>query len=135
MKADSCSPAFLLMFQEGEIVLSFGTFRKWQKAHFYASLPDWRRQIAGHVHWGNDDVTDILLINEGFGLMFSRLCAFSLTSRSQKNIAFGLSHEKKHDKADIRRRVKLVLESIHMQDFTDRSVTETLRRRTATRLH
>ena len=107
--------------QEGEIVCLLGPSGS-GKSTLLRIIAGLEKADAGHVHWGNDDVTDIPARKRGFGLMFQDYALFPHLTVAE-NIAFGL-RMKKHDKADIRRRVKLVLESIHMQDFTDRSVTE-----------
>ncbi len=107
--------------QEGEIVCLLGPSGS-GKSTLLRIIAGLEKADAGHVHWGNDDVTDIPAHKRGFGLMFQDYALFPHLTVAE-NIAFGL-RMKKHDKADIRRRVKLVLESIHMQDFTDRSVTE-----------
>ena len=107
--------------QEGEIVCLLGPSGS-GKSTLLRIIAGLEKADAGHVHWGNDDVTDIPAHKRGFGLMFQDYALFPHLTVAE-NIAFGL-RMKKHNKADIRRRVKLVLESIHMQDFTDRSVTE-----------
>lgn len=107
--------------QEGEIVCLLGPSGS-GKSTLLRIIAGLEKADAGHVYWGNDDVTDIPAHKRGFGLMFQDYALFPHLTVAE-NIAFGLRMAK-HDKVDIKRQVKTSLESIHMQDFANRSVTE-----------
>ncbi|NMA17489.1 MAG: ABC transporter ATP-binding protein [Clostridiaceae bacterium] len=107
--------------QEGKIVCLLGSSGS-GKSTLLRIIAGLEKADAGHVYWGNDDVTDIPAHKRRFGLMFQDYALFPHLTVAE-NIAFGLRMAK-HDKSDIRRQVKNALESIRMQDFADRSVTE-----------
>ena len=77
---------------------------------------------SGTVLWEGRDLRDIPTHKRGFGLMFQDYALFPHKTVAQ-NIAFGLQMQGLKEE-EISRRVKESLESIRMQSFADRPVTE-----------
>ena len=77
---------------------------------------------SGTVLWEGRDLRDVPTHKRGFGLMFQDYALFPHKTVAQ-NIAFGLQMQGLKEE-EISRRVKESLESIRMQSFADRPVTE-----------
>ncbi len=77
---------------------------------------------SGAVLWEGQDLRDVPTHKRGFGLMFQDYALFPHKTIAQ-NIAFGLQLQGMKEE-EISRRVKDSLESIRMQSFADRPVTE-----------
>jgi len=77
---------------------------------------------SGKVYWNGEDINQKPTHERGFGLMFQDYALFPHRSVAE-NIAFGLRMARR-PKSEIDILVSRALESIHMQDFTARPVTE-----------
>lgn len=77
---------------------------------------------GGMVRWDGHDLSHVPTHKRGFGLMFQDYALFPHRSVAQ-NIAFGLEMQGLN-KDEIGRIVQASLESIRMQSFADRPVTE-----------
>ena len=77
---------------------------------------------SGAVLWQGQNLRDVPTHKRGFGLMFQDYALFPHKSVAQ-NIAFGLQMQNLSEE-EISRRVKEALESIRMQSFADRPITE-----------
>ena len=77
---------------------------------------------SGTVLWEGRDLRDVPTHKRGFGLMFQDYALFPHKTVAQ-NIAFGLQMQGLKEE-EISRRVKESLESIRMQSFADRPITE-----------
>ena len=77
---------------------------------------------SGSVLWQGVDLREVPTHKRGFSLMFQDYALFPHKTVAQ-NIAFGLEMQG-IDKEEISRRVKVGLESIRMQSFADRPITE-----------
>ena len=77
---------------------------------------------SGSVLWQGVDLREVPTHKRGFSLMFQDYALFPHKTVAQ-NIAFGLEMQG-IDKEEISRRVKAGLESIRMQSFADRPITE-----------
>lgn len=77
---------------------------------------------SGAVLWEGQDFRDVPTHKRGFGLMFQDYALFPHKTVAQ-NIAFGLQLQGLKEE-EISRRVKDGLESIQMESFADRPVTE-----------
>ena len=77
---------------------------------------------SGAVLWEGQDLRDVPTHKRGFGLMFQDYALFPHKTVAQ-NIAFGLQMQGLKEE-EISRRVKDGLESIRMQSFADRPITE-----------
>ena len=77
---------------------------------------------SGAVLWQGRDLRDVPTHKRGFGLMFQDYALFPHKTVAQ-NIAFGLQMQGLKEE-EISRRVKESLESIRMQSFADRPITE-----------
>jgi len=77
---------------------------------------------SGSVLWQGMDLREVPTHKRGFSLMFQDYALFPHKTVAQ-NIAFGLEMQG-IDKEEISRRVKAGLESIRMQSFADRPITE-----------
>ena len=77
---------------------------------------------SGTVLWQGQDTRDIPTHKRGFGLMFQDYALFPHKTVAQ-NIAFGLQMQGLKEE-EITRRVQAGLESIRMQSFADRPITE-----------
>ncbi len=77
---------------------------------------------SGTVLWQGQDLRDVPTHKRGFGLMFQDYALFPHKTVAQ-NIAFGLQLQGLAQE-EITRRVQAGLESIRMQSFADRPITE-----------
>jgi ABC-type Fe3+/spermidine/putrescine transport system ATPase subunit len=77
---------------------------------------------SGRVLWDGEDQTGIPAHRREFGLMFQDYALFPHRNVAE-NIAFGLRMQD-WPKLEIQRRVEAALETIHMQAFAGRKVTE-----------
>ncbi len=77
---------------------------------------------SGAVLWQGQDLRDVPTHKRGFGLMFQDYALFPHKTVAQ-NIAFGLQLQGLKEE-EISRRVQAGLESIRMQSFADRPITE-----------
>lgn len=77
---------------------------------------------SGAVLWQGQNLRDVPTHKRGFGLMFQDYALFPHKTVAQ-NIAFGLQMQGL-EKAEISRRVQAGLESIRMQSFADRPITD-----------
>jgi spermidine/putrescine transport system ATP-binding protein len=77
---------------------------------------------SGAVLWQGQDLRNVPTHKRGFGLMFQDYALFPHKTVSQ-NIAFGLQMQGMREE-EISRRVEAGLESIRMQSFADRPITE-----------
>ena len=77
---------------------------------------------SGAVLWQGQDLRELPTHKRGFGLMFQDYALFPHKTVAQ-NIAFGLQLQGLKEE-EIARRVKDGLESIRMQSFADRPITE-----------
>ena len=77
---------------------------------------------SGAVLWQGQDLRDVPTHKRGFGLMFQEYALFPHKTVAQ-NIAFGLQMQGMQEE-EISRRVQAGLESIRMQSFADRPITE-----------
>jgi len=75
----------------------------------------------GQVLWRGEDITDKPSHLRNFGLMFQNYALFPHMNVSE-NIAFGLRMKGKPEE-EIKKRVREVLDLVHMVEFMDRSVT------------
>ena len=77
---------------------------------------------SGEVLWQGQDLRDVPTHKRGFGLMFQDYALFPHKTVAQ-NIAFGLQMQGMKEE-EISQRVQAGLESIRMQSFADRPITE-----------
>lgn len=77
---------------------------------------------SGAVLWQGQDLREVPTHKRGFGLMFQDYALFPHKTVAQ-NIAFGLQMQGLNEE-DVTRRVQAGLESIRMQGFADRPITE-----------
>ncbi|HOZ37824.1 MAG TPA: ABC transporter ATP-binding protein [Anaerolineaceae bacterium] len=77
---------------------------------------------SGAVLWQGEDLREVPTHKRGFGLMFQDYALFPHKTVAQ-NIAFGLQMQGLNEE-EITRRVQAGLESIRMQSFADRPITE-----------
>ena len=77
---------------------------------------------SGAVLWQGQDLREVPTHKRGFGLMFQDYALFPHKKVAQ-NIAFGLQMQGLKEE-EISRRVQAGLESIRMQSFADRPITE-----------
>ena len=77
---------------------------------------------SGAVLWQGQDLRDVPTHKRGFGLMFQDYALFPHKTVAQ-NIAFGLQMQGLKEE-EIDERVRAGLESIRMQSFADRPITE-----------
>ena len=77
---------------------------------------------SGAVLWQGQDLRDVPTHKRGFGLMFQDYALFPHKTVAQ-NIAFGLQMQGMQEE-EISQRVQAGLESIRMQSFADRPITE-----------
>ncbi|MCB2210304.1 ABC transporter ATP-binding protein [bacterium] len=77
---------------------------------------------SGQILWEGEDQSSVPAHRREFGLMFQDYALFPHRDVAE-NIAFGLRMQDR-PKQEIQQRVKAALETIHMQAFADRKVTE-----------
>jgi len=107
--------------QKGELVCLLGSSGS-GKSTILRIIAGLEEPESGVVLWQGRDLRDVPTHKRGFGLMFQDYALFPHKTVTQ-NIAFGL--EMQGMRADeISRRVQAGLESIRMQSFADRPITE-----------
>ena len=77
---------------------------------------------SGAILWKGQDLRDVPTHKRGFGLMFQDYALFPHKTVAQ-NIAFGLQMQGMKEE-EVSQRVEAGLESIRMQSFADRPITE-----------
>ena len=107
--------------RQGELVCLLGSSGSGKSTllRIIAGLEDPK---SGKVYWNGEDINQKPTHERGFGLMFQDYALFPHRSVAE-NIAFGLRMARR-PKSEIDILVSRALESIHMQDFTARPVTE-----------
>ena len=112
-----------LSFQvnQGELVCLLGSSGSGKSTmlRIIAGLED---PESGSVVWDQQDITHLPVHERGFGLMFQDYALFPHKTVAQ-NIAFGLRMANRSEE-DIQKIVRQSLESIRMENFADRPVTE-----------
>ncbi|MDD2522681.1 MAG: ABC transporter ATP-binding protein [Anaerolineaceae bacterium] len=107
--------------RQGELVCLLGSSGS-GKSTMLRIIAGLENPESGKVYWNNEDYTQKPTHERGFGLMFQDYALFPHRSVAE-NIAFGLRLAG-HSKAEVEPLVGKALESIHMQEFADRPVTE-----------